>query len=181
MRPADRRPAAQARWPAVGAGHLLVFAGLFFALQWAYGQARGSALERLVIEWGTVRPAAALLQAGWPELAVQARGSRLHSAAGSLNVLNGCEGTDVAFLMVVGMLIAPIAWRWRLVGMAVGLPLVFALNQLRVLALFHAFRLDPGWFEALHGLVAPLVLVAALLAFFMVWLGWFGPTRAARP
>lgn len=162
--------------PVLGAGRVLAFAALFFALQWGYGQARGGTLERMIIEWGTVKPAVALLTWGWPELSVVERGSRLQSPYGSLNVLNGCEGTDVAFLVLVGMLLAPLRWRDRLSGMAIGLLLVFMLNQLRVLALFHAFRLDPAWFEALHALVAPLLMVIAVFTFFMAWMG-----RCSRP
>jgi exosortase/archaeosortase family protein len=149
---------------------LLAFALLFFGLQWAYGQARGSTLERVVIEWGTVAPAVALLGTFWPELAARAIGPRIAAEGTSLNVLNGCEGTDVAFLLLAGMLLAPIGWRARLAGLAVGFVLVFALNQVRVLALFHALRADPLWFERLHGLVAPLLLVMALGLFFAGWI-----------
>lgn len=160
---------------------IAAFAALFVALQWGYGRAGGSALERLVIEDLTVRPAVALLALGWPELAARAAGSRIVSPSASINVLNGCEGTDIAFLLVAGMVVAPLAWRWRVAGLLVGLPLVFALNQARVLALYHALRLDPSWFERLHGIVAPLVLVLAVGLFFFAWLERFAPgTGAAR-
>lgn len=158
---------------------IAAFAGLFVALQWSYGRAGGSALERLVIEDLTVRPAVAVLGLGWPELSARAAGSRIVSPAASINVLNGCEGTDIAFLLIAGMVVAPLAWRWRLAGLLAGLPLVFVLNQLRVLALFHALRTDPSWFERLHGIVAPLVLVLAVGLFFFFWLERFAPAAGA--
>lgn len=160
-------------------GRIAAFAALFVALQWAYGRAGGSALERLVIEDLTVRPAVMLLGMGWPELAVRGMGSRIVSPSASINVLNGCEGTDIAFLLIAGMVVAPLAWRWRLAGLLAGLPLVFVLNQLRVLALFHALRVDPAWFERLHGVVAPLVLVLAVGLFFFFWLERFAPAVGA--
>lgn len=177
-------PAADPKPPLRGAAwRIAVFAALFVALQWSYGRAGGSALERLVIEDLTVRPAVALLGLGWPELAVRGAGSRIVSPSASINVLNGCEGTDVAFLLIAGMVVAPLAWRWRVAGLLAGLPLVFVLNQLRVLALFHALRVDPSWFERLHGIVAPLVLVLAVGLFFFFWLERFAPAvgAARRP
>lgn len=162
---------------------MLAFLALFFALQAGYSSGRGGALERLVIEQATVRMAAVLIDTLSPELQVKADGPRLRAPGGGLNVLNGCEGTDVAFLLVAAMAVAPLPWRRRLAGLALGLPLVYALNQVRVLALFYAFRSDRSWFELLHGAVAPLVLVLAVGLFFMVWLnrGTPRPVPAVAP
>lgn len=168
--------AADPQPPLRGAAwRIAIFAALFVALQWGYGRAGGSALERLVIEDLTVRPAVATLGVLWPELGARAAGSRIVSPSASINVLNGCEGTDIAFLLMAGMVVAPLAWRWRLLGLLAGLPLVFVLNQLRVLALFHALRVDPAWFDRLHSIVAPLLLVLAVGLFFMFWLERFAP------
>jgi exosortase family protein XrtM len=149
---------------------VLAFLALFVALQAGYSSGRGGALERLVIDQATVRTAAVLIDTLSPELQVRADGPRLRASGGGLNVLNGCEGTDVAFLLVAALVVAPLPWRRRLAGLMLGLPLVFALNQLRVLALFYAFRSDRAWFDLLHGAVAPLLLVLAVGLFFIVWL-----------
>ena len=171
--PAQVAPGS-ARWGL----RVLAFLVLFFALQAGYSGGRGGALERLVIDQATVRTAAALIDTLSPELQVRADGPRLRARGGGLNVLNGCEGTDVAFLLLAALVVAPLPWRRRLAGLALGLPLVFALNQLRVLALFYAFRSDRAWFDLLHGAVAPLLLVLAVGVFFIVWLNR-GPARAA--
>jgi exosortase/archaeosortase family protein len=157
-----------------------VFVALFLALQAGYGVSRGGALERVVIDVATVKTATALI--GWitPEARARADGPRIAAPGGGLNVLNGCEGTDVLFLFGAAMMVAPLAWRARLLGLAIGLPLVFALNQARVLALFYAFRSDRALFDTLHGAVAPLALVIAVGAFFAFWLGRHGAAAAAR-
>ena len=56
---------------------LLIFMVAFFALQWAWGQARGTAVERLVIDQATVRPAAFLVNVISPSTSAYADGSRL--------------------------------------------------------------------------------------------------------
>ena len=158
--------AASPRWGL----RVLCFVVLFALLQSAYSSGLAQPLQRWVIESATVGSAAALL--GWwvPELAVRAEGPRLASPGGGLNVLNGCEGTDVALLMLAAMLVAPLPWRARLVGMALGLPLVFALNQARVLALFFTWREGREWFDLLHGTLAPLLLVMLVGLFYIAWL-----------
>lgn len=151
----------------------------FALLQWAWSEARGTWIERLVIDQMTVRSAAALIDALDPAIGVQAVGSRLRAAGGGINILNGCEGTEVVLLLAGAMLVAPMAWRARMLGLVAGSVLVFALNQLRVVVLFYAFRLDRGLFDVLHGVVAPLLLILAAGTFFVVWLDRHRPRIGA--
>lgn len=146
------------------------FVVIFFALQQAFAAAGGTALERWVIEQATVRAGAEVLNLLWPALDVQAIGPRLVSAQARMNVYNGCEGTDVLFLLTAGVVVAPVGLRWRLIGLAIGWPLVFVLNQARLIALFHALRHDTALFGLMHGTVAPLLLVAVVGLFFAWWL-----------
>jgi exosortase family protein XrtM len=143
---------------------------VFFTFHQAFAAAGGTALERWIIEQATVRVGVEVLNLLWPSLEVQAVGPRLVSAQARLNVHNGCEGTDVLFLLIAGMVVAPVNLRWRLFGLAAGLPWVFVLNQARLIALFHALRHDTALFSLLHGTVAPLLLVAAVGLFFAWWL-----------
>lgn len=146
-------------------------------MQWAWGQARGTGVERLVIDRLTVGTAARLIDLLDPEIGVSASGARLRASGGGINILNGCEGTEVFFLLASALLVAPIGWRRKLAGLALGGLVVFVLNQGRVLALFYAFRSDRGLFDVLHGTVAPLLLILATTAFFAAWIG--RPPRAA--
>lgn len=143
-------------------------------MQTVYGLSAGTWLERIVIDRLTVHVAASIVDAFDPDAHVRARGSHLTSPTGGINVLNGCEGTDVAFLLVSAMLVAPIAWRMRAAGVLAGLVLVFALNQARIVTLFYAARAHSTLFDALHGTVTPLLLVVAAAAFYAVWVAGAG-------
>jgi len=160
---------AAGRW-ALGL-RLAIFAGCFALMQHLYARAAGTAVETVIVNHLTVGTAAAILDWADPTLGVMASGSRLTAPGGGINVLNGCEGTDVAFLLLSAFLVAPVPWRRRLSGVGVGLALLFVLNQLRVIALFHTVRSAREWFDVLHGTVTPLVLVAATGAFFLLWIG----------
>ncbi len=157
------------------------FVALFLVLQWSYSSMAGTWLERFVIDRLTVVPAATILGLVDPALHVTASGSRLAAPGGGLNVLNGCEGTDIAFLVFSAMAVAPLSPVSRLAGMLAGLVLVFVLNQARILTLFYAFRKMPASFDLLHGFAAPLALVVACSAFFLFWLARFGTGSAQDP
>lgn len=149
---------------------LSFFIAVFITLQSLYEVAKGTWIERLIIDHATVQMAAWVINAVDPTVGVQPVGPRLRAPGGGINILNGCEGTEAAFLMMAAMLVAPLPLRARLGGLLVGTLVVYALNQARVVALFYAFRNDKLVFDMLHGIVGPLLLIIAATVFFMVWL-----------
>jgi len=147
----------------------LVFVLAFLFLQTLWSQARDTALERLWIDTATVKTAVALIDFVSPEVQASAQGSRIKAPGGGINVLNGCEGTDILFLLTAAFLAFPMPWHRRLAGLGLGLVLVFLLNEARILALFYAYRSDRALFDLLHSLVAPIALIVAAAAYFYAW------------
>jgi exosortase family protein XrtM len=145
------------------------FLALFMVLQALWEAARGTALERLWIHDLTVRTATFFINQLTPAAQAVAQGSRIVSPGGGLNVLFGCEGTDVVFMLAAAFVVFPMPWRWRLWGMGCGLAWVFVLNQLRIAALFYAFRADREWFDLLHNVAAPLLMIALTGGYFQLW------------
>ena len=145
---------------------LAIFLGVFGILQWAWGEARDTWVERLVIHQATVKPAAALVQVITPEANAKPVAASIRAPGGGLNILNGCEGTEIMFLLVAAFAAANFGWKRKLTGLALGLGLVFALNQARILALFYAFRNERSLFDVLHTTVLPAVLIAAVALYF---------------
>jgi exosortase family protein XrtM len=151
-------------WRVVG------FLAIFMALQAGWESTRGTWLERLWIHDLTVGSATVLIHLLTPEAKAVAEGSRIVAPGGGLNILLGCEGTDVVFMLAAAFAVFPMAARRRLIGMAFGLLWVFVLNQLRIVALFYAFRSDQGLFDLIHATVAPLLMVVLVALFFHSWL-----------
>lgn len=145
---------------------LAIFLGVFAILQWAWGESRETWVERLVIHEATVKPAAAMVQLITPEANAKPVAASIKAPGGGLNILNGCEGTEVMFLLVAAFAAVRLGWRHKLTGLALGLVLVFALNQARILALFYAFRNERSLFDLLHTTVLPAVLIAAVALYF---------------
>jgi exosortase/archaeosortase family protein len=85
---------------------------------------------------------------------------------------------ETLFLLTAAFMAYPFAWRPRLLGLGLGALLVFALNQVRIVALWHAFLHDRGLFGLLHGTVLPLALVAVCLVFFLAFIARHDPRPA---
>ncbi|MDP2827735.1 MAG: archaeosortase/exosortase family protein, partial [Sulfuricellaceae bacterium] len=139
---------------------LLLFLATFLALQYGWEMSRGTALERFVIHDLTVKPAAWIIDGIWPQTGVQAQAHRLVAPAGRLNILNGCEGLETLFLLMAAFVAYPFAWRVRLLGMVLGVGVVFALNQMRIVMLWQVWSGDRTLFGLLHGTLLPLALIA---------------------
>lgn len=172
----ERRPrAASVRALLIRASAFLL---TFMALQAGWEAARGTWLERLWIQELTVRTATAWINLLTPEVHAVAQASRIVAPGGGLNVLVGCEATDVVFMLAAAFVVFPLPLAVRLWGLASGLVWVFALNQLRVVALFYAFRADRGLFDLLHATAAPLLMIALTGGFFHFWLRRAADTEA---
>lgn len=147
----------------------LMFVLVVTVLQWTWSEARGTAVEHAVIDTATVGTAVATINAFTPDVHASAAGSRIRAPHGGINVLNGCEGTEVLFLFVAALMAYPMSWRIKFGGLMIGTVFVFVANQLRLIALFYSYQSDRGLFDQLHGLVMPLALIVATLGLF-VWL-----------
>ena len=150
------QPNAAPRTPWIQVG---VFIAAFLLLQSGWSLARGTVLERVAINDATVVPAAWLVNQLTPGVHAVAVQSSVRALGGGINVLNGCEGVEVLFLLIAALLIAPITPRRRAYGLVAGALFVWLLNQGRILVLFYANRSDKELFSLLHGTVAPLVMI----------------------
>lgn len=163
---------------------LLIFVALFivvfFGCEILYMQSRGTGFERVFIDTLTVKPSAALINWFTPGEHVIAQGPRLVSPLARLSVLNGCEGTEAMFLLIAAITAFAAPWRHKLLGALLGIGLVYALNQIRIVVLYYSFRADKALFDSIHGTLGPTVIVLVACGFFYWWLKRV-PTPAAAP
>jgi exosortase family protein XrtM len=149
--------------------YVALFLVIFGALDYGYYLTRGTAVERLLIDTLTVRPIAAVINAAVPAMSASASGKRLLTQFGSVNILEGCEGSDGMFLLIAAVLPFPARKLSKLVGVVGGVSLMYAMNQLRILVLVLTLHWRPAWFASLHGLIAPACIVVAGCIFFFGW------------
>lgn len=145
---------------------LLLFVTIYGSLQLCYVALRGGNSESFLIERATVAPAAKLLQLLFPRDGLVADGSRIAWPQGELVLLNGCDGFELMILLAAAILVAPIGVIQGAKALAIGIAGLWALNQIRIAALYWAVRSHRSWFDPLHTLWCPLVLVVFAVVFF---------------
>jgi exosortase family protein XrtM len=148
----------------------VLFLVVFSSLQLGWQGARGTRLEEWIVHDATVVPAAALVNGLTPSAHALAIKFSINAPGGGLNVLNGCEGTEALFLLLAAFMVTPMPWRSRINGFLLGTLVVFVVNQIRIVALFYAFRANREWFDPLHGTVAPILVIAVVAGYFYAWL-----------
>lgn len=155
-----------ARWDSPIVLRISLFLLIYGSLHWAYQSLRSSVFDPWFIHALTVAPAAALLDGLWPADLVRAIGPRLAWPGGRLTLLAGCDGFEVMSLFTAAVLVADVSWRRGLVSLAVGCAAVWALNQARIVALYWTFRHQRDWFDAVHTVWGPLLLIAAVVVVY---------------
>jgi exosortase family protein XrtM len=149
--------------------YVAFFLAIFGALDYGYYLTRDTAVESLLVDTLTVRPAAAIINIVAPAVSATASGNSLITPSGRINIDEGCEGSEGMFLLIAAVLPFPARRLSKFIAVAGGVALMFGLNQLRILALVLSLRWHREWFESLHGLIAPTFIVIAGCIFFFVW------------
>ena len=145
---------------------VVLFVVIYFFFHWAYQALRASSLDPLFIRLTTVSPASFLFGWLWPLDGVAAEGPSLVWRGGRLTLLAGCDGFDVMALFVAAMLASDVAWRRGVTALIFGCAGIWILNQLRVAALYWSFRYERAWFDPVHTIWGPLLLIVLVAAIY---------------
>jgi exosortase H (IPTLxxWG-CTERM-specific) len=135
----------------------------------------------LVVPWteGLARLSAGLVTLFDPNVAAFGRILQSTRNGFAVSIEAGCNGVEAALILICAMVAFPAPWKHRLVGMAIGLVAVQALNVVRVVTLFYLGQWSERAFEWAHlYLWQALVMLDVLI----VWLFWIRslPPRAGE-
>ena len=96
-------------------------------------------------------------------------GTNLSSSDYGINIVYGCNGAFATAILLSGIIAYPSRIKEKLIGIFIGIPAIFAINQVRVISLFLLGREYPGVFEEVHVYVwQPIIIVFAIF----VWDFW---------
>ena len=148
----------------------ILFLIVFAALQISWLLVRDNSFGHFIRGDITVKPAIALINTFTPTIKATALGNQILAKGGGLVVKLGCEGVEALFILIAALVTAPLSRKSILFGILYGTLFIYSFNQLRILALFYAFRADKPLFYLLHGTIAPLALITLAGLFFHWWL-----------
>jgi exosortase/archaeosortase family protein len=89
-----------------------------------------------------------------------------------VKITDECSGIYEALLLGAALIAFPTAWYKTAIGFAVGFPLIYALNIVRIVALLVAERSFGCYFEFLHLTFWPVTMIAMVASTFLVWVLW---------
>lgn len=81
-----------------------------------------------------------------------------------------CLGILPASALVIFMAIQPVGFGAKIIGVCVGLPVLFALNITRLIHLFLIGIHQPDYFWAVHHVVWNLIVFIFVVLIIMIWL-----------
>lgn len=114
------------------------------------------------------------LAARWAGGQALARGDDIVIKTLVMNVNHECTGIFVCLLFASFVLAYPASWPARLAGLAVGIPVFFAVNVLRLATLARILEVYPDAFFYLHEYVWQGVLTVFVLVGAIGWAERFG-------
>ncbi len=96
-------------------------------------------------------------------------GTNLSCGDFGIQVVHGCDGVFATAILLSGIIAYPSRIKEKLIGILIGIPAIFAINQVRVISLFLLGRRYPAVFEEVHVYVwQPIIIIFAIL----VWDFW---------
>jgi exosortase/archaeosortase family protein len=93
-----------------------------------------------------------------------------HDGGFACEITRACTALIPVVLLAAAVLSQPLPWRTRLSGLLVGMLLVIAINQVRLVSLVWLGVQAPALFGAAHVLVWPVLLTLASAGYWWVWL-----------
>ena len=125
------------------------------------------------------QPTAWLVNALIPDEAVVATANRIASPRAVLEIVRGCDGSGVLFLINAAVLAFPATWRARVAGVLLGAALVYVLNLARLAGLYVVASYRLPWFLPLHTYFVPSLLIVVMALFYLAWLAHAAPRQEA--
>jgi exosortase family protein XrtM len=152
---------------------LICFVAIYLVLYAGYMSVPDRWLIEQVYFHAIVAPGAAAIHALATGDPVQAIGNRLIHGGSVIEIVRGCDGAAMLFLLAaaIGTFAATRqasmrAAAWGLLG---ALAAVWVLYQARVVTLYFAVTRHPDWFVPLHAVVFPTLFVLCGLVYFSLW------------
>jgi exosortase H (IPTLxxWG-CTERM-specific) len=98
-----------------------------------------------------------------------ASGTNLSSNDFAIDIAYGCNGVFATAILLSGIIAYPSRIKEKLIGILIGIPAIYIINQVRVISLFLLGRKYPTVFEEVHLYVwQPIIIIFAIL----VWDFW---------
>jgi exosortase/archaeosortase family protein len=102
----------------------------------------------------------------------QTTNTDIFSSTFSISVKQGCDAIEPIAIFTFAILLFPVSFRTKAFGLLAGVPLLWVLNQIRIISLFMFGLYSPTLFEIMHVQVWQALFIAITLATLLYWIVW---------
>ena len=88
----------------------------------------------------------------------------------SVEIIEECTGVYEMMILGAAILAYPYSWGRKLQGLAMGIPIIYALNLVRIAVLLAVGRYQPKYFDFVHIYFWQVTMVLMVTAVFLLWL-----------
>jgi hypothetical protein len=148
---------------------LLMFSLFFSLFEFLYFIIPDAFLSGVIYHHGLVLPSAAIIQFLHPTEQVIAAHNILSSRGFSLEVVRGCDGAGIIFLLTAAILAFPASVKNKIFGIVTVSSLFIILNFIRIVGLYFVMSYKSQWFAPLHTYFIPTFIIILGCLFFAVW------------
>lgn len=107
-----------------------------------------------------------------PDAKARAESNSVKSARAQLDIVRGCDGSGVVFIVTAATLAFATSVRRKAVGLLLGLLVVYLINQVRIVGLYFVVANRVEWFPFLHTYLAPTLIIVLVCLYFSWWTRW---------
>lgn len=151
---------------------VVIAAVLYGLFHLAYHRIPDDTLRKVIYPNVIGHAAAKVINTMTPDRNVRIKDNSIISKKAVLNIVRGCDGSGVWFMLMAAI----IGFGGRLKHIAVGLLLgtlvVYVINQVRIIGLYYLVEWDRTWFPPVHTYYAPTLIIFLIAAFFLWWTRW---------
>jgi exosortase H (IPTLxxWG-CTERM-specific) len=117
--------------------------------------------------------------ASWISADAAIEGKQVWLGGFSVRIIEECTGIFEALIFAAAVLAYPTSWARRAIGIGLGVPLLYLINLLRILALLAVGRARPDLFEFMHLYFWQATLILMITSVWLLWI--FAVVRREPP
>ena len=87
----------------------------------------------------------------------------------AVSIEAGCNGVEATIVLLAAILAFPAPWRYKALGLAIGIAAVQLLNVVRVISLFYIGQWNREAFEWAHQYVWQALIMLDVLIVWLIW------------
>jgi exosortase H (IPTLxxWG-CTERM-specific) len=87
----------------------------------------------------------------------------------AVSIEAGCNGVEATIVLCAAILAFPAPWRYKALGLAIGIAAVQLLNVVRVISLFYIGQWNRDAFEWAHQYVWQALIMLDVLVVWLIW------------